>query len=310
MLRFSLLEYTDNLEMNPFPRARIGARHVVMIISAKGGVGKSTLTVNLAAALSARGQKVGIFDADLHGPNIPALLGVRQKSALAEHPDAMFPIEARPDALDMRPIQPLMRFGMAVMSLGLLVGERQAINPQASTIGALILSLLQRVNWGGLDVLLLDMPPGTGEPLNTFLKGGMVDGALLIATRERLAHLDNGRLVGMLRAKHVPILGVVENMTHVICPNCGEPVELYPLPVSDQPAYGGASVLASLPFHPHLIYQQGKPPLPLNEQPSDEIVGGGTVRAALLALADTVIAGLENTPTASNPPDPDCIDCP
>lgn len=297
--------------MNPFPRARIGARHILMVISAKGGVGKSTLTVNLAAALAARGCSVGIFDADLHGPNIPALLGVRQRAALAEgkHAEAMFPIEARPDALDMRPVRPLMRYGMAVMSLGLLVGETQAINPQAAAIGALIVSLLNRVEWGGLDVLLLDMPPGTGEPLNTFLKGGLADNALLIATRERLAHLDNGRLVGMLRAKNVPILGVVENMTHVICPNCGQPVELYPLPAADQPAYGGAAVLASLPFHPGLIYQSGQPPLPLGER---DVPGMGAVREALLALADTVMAGLNqpNAPAQPSQSDDDCIDCP
>jgi ATP-binding protein involved in chromosome partitioning len=293
--------------MNPFPRARIGARHIVMIISAKGGVGKSTLTVNLAAALTARGHKVGIFDADLHGPNIPALLGVRQKSALdSNHPETMFPIEARPDALDNRPIRPLTRYGMAVMSLGLLVGETQAINPQASTVGALIASLLSRVEWGGLDVLLLDMPPGTGEPLNTFLKGGLVDGALLVATRERLAHLDNGRLVGLLRAKRTPILGVVENMTHVICPNCGEPVELYPLPAADQPVYDGAPVLASLPFHPNLIRAPGMAPLPLNEDLPDS---GSAVRASLLALADTLLAALPNQPQNA-PPDEDCVDCP
>lgn len=294
--------------MNPFPRARIGARHILMIISAKGGVGKSTLTVNLAAALSARGHTVGIFDADLHGPNIPALLGVRQKSALMEgkQAEAMFPIEARPDALDMRPVKPLMRYGMAVMSMGLLVGDAQAINPQASAIGALMVMLLQRVEWGTLDVLLVDMPPGTGEPLNTIVGGGLADSAVIVSTREQLAHLDNGRLVGLLRGKRLPILGVVENMTHIICPNCGQPVELYPLPAADQPAYAGAPVLASLPFHSGLIRAPGVPPLPLAEA----VNGADAVKAGLVALADTVWSRLDAPrQPAPPPPEDDCEDC-
>src|SRR5437764_8317894 len=114
---------------NPFNRTRLTARYILMVISAKGGVGKSTVTVNLAAALAARGLKVGIFDADVHGPNIPALLGIKQKANLAsQNPDAMMPIEAHPDSLDFRPITPVARYGLQIMSLGLLVGEQQILN--------------------------------------------------------------------------------------------------------------------------------------------------------------------------------------
>lgn len=298
---------------NPFLRGRLNARFVLMMISAKGGVGKSTVTVNLAAALKARGLKVGIFDADLHGPNIPALLGVRQKRDLtaSRNPEAMMPIAARPDALDMRPMKPFERYGIGLMSLGLLVGETQTINPQPDTIGAIITSLLARVDWDA-DVLLIDMPPGTGEPLNALLGAGLVDAALLIAVRERLAHLDNGRLVSLLRTRSVPVLGVVENMTHIVCPHCGEPVELYPAPVEGESGYDGAAVLASLPFHPHLIRQiQGGPPLPLSDIESP-------TRDLLLALADTIqarIAALNESnagDAAQNGAavDDDCIDCP
>ena len=298
---------------NPFLRARINARHILMMISAKGGVGKSTVTVNLAAALKARGLTVGIFDADLYGPNIPALLGIRQKRDLTttRHPEAMIPIAARPDALDMRPMKPYERYGIGLMSIGLLVGETQAINPQSDTIGAIITSLLARVEWDA-DVLLVDMPPGTGEPLNSLLGAGMVDAALLIAVRERLAHLDNGRLVSLLRTQNLPVLGVVENMTHVVCPRCGELIDLYPAPAAGEAAYHGAEVLASLPFHPDLIRQgQPGPPLPLKDAESP-------AREPLLSLADAVLERLDgaalrrprNSAEADPTSDEDCPDCP
>jgi ATP-binding protein involved in chromosome partitioning len=292
--------------MPPLGRGRLRARHTLLMISAKGGVGKSTLTVNLAAALTARGQRVGIFDADIHGPNIPALLGVRQKRDLVgeRNPLAMLPVEARPDALDLRPLAPLERYGIRVMSLALLVGDRQAITPEAKETGRLTNLLLQRVDWGEADVLLLDMPPGTGEPLNTLIDQGLVDAALLIATRERLAHLDNGRLIALLRKRGVPLLGVVENMTHIICPKCGELIELYPQPAAAQEVYTGIEVLAGVPFHPELIRQPGAgAPLPLRAPDS-------SAAAPLLALAERVMAKLGQTQPTAQQAEADCEDCP
>lgn len=254
--------------LNPFSRAFTTAQHRLMIVSAKGGVGKSTVTVNLAAALTAIGLKVGIFDADIHGPNIPALLGIRQKSDLVMGPNplAMVPVEARPDALDSRPLKPYTRYGIELMSLALLVGENQMINPEHNEIGRVVSMMLARVEWGKLDILLLDMPPGTGDPLQTIIAQQLVDAALLIATREKLAHLDNGRLLSFLTSKQVPIVGVVENMTHIICPGCGENIELYPTPAAEAEVYGQIPILSSLPFHPEFIRQiRGGPPLPLTE---------------------------------------------
>lgn len=289
--------------MNANPFQQTSARYTLMMISAKGGVGKSTMTVNLAAALLARGKKVGIFDADLYGPNIPALLGIRQKRKLdLKHEAGMFPIEARPDALDMRPLEPFERYGIKLMSLALLVGDDQAIAPSNETAGLVIGMMLRRVEWGGVDVLLIDMPPGTGEPLTTFIKSGAVDGALMITTREQLAHLDNGRLVNLLGARQIPVLGVVENMTHVICPKCGEAIELYPAPAEGEAAYGGAPVLASVPFHPHLIRQNWRE-APLSEPDSP-------AAQALFGLADAVIAQIDNGRRAVPPVPEDCEDCP
>ncbi len=290
--------------MNANPFSLSTARYALMMISAKGGVGKSTMTVNLAAALTARGKKVGIFDADLYGPDIPALLGIRQRRKLAEgrQTETFFPIEARPDALDLRPLQPFERYGIKLMSMALLVGEDQAITPESSAAGQIIAVLLRRVDWDDADVVLIDMPPGTGEPLLTFLKSGLVDGALLITVREQLAHLDNGRLVNLLGARRVPVLGVVENMTHVVCPNCGELIELYPAPAEGKAAYNGARVLASVPFHPHLIRQNWRePPLSDPDSPATQ---------ALLALADAVIERIDAEVRSGAPPEEDCEDCP
>ena len=284
--------------MNPTPFNQTSARYALMMISAKGGVGKSTMTVNLAAALMARGRKVGIFDADLYGPNIPALLGIRQRRKLnLAGEEGMFPIEARPDALDLRPLQPFERYGIKLMSLALLVGDEQAITPEGQAAGQLIAMLLRRVDWGDVDIVLIDMPPGTGEPLTTFLRAGLVDSALLITVREQLAHLVN-----LLGARGVPVLGVVENMTHVICPRCGEAIELYPAPAEGQAAYGGAPVLASVPFHPHLIRQNWREaPLSTPDSPATQ---------ALLALADAVSERMASGTRRAAPPDENCEDCP
>jgi ATP-binding protein involved in chromosome partitioning len=271
---------------NFLSRAFTTVNQRLMVVSAKGGVGKSTTTVNLAAALTARGQKVGIFDADIHGPNIPALLGIRQKRNLlmGTNPEAMLPIYVGSNALDTRPIVPFSRYGIQIMSLALLVGDKQTVNPQPQEISPMVEILLGRVDWGGADILLVDMPPGTGEPLHTIINAGLVDAVLLVAVREKLSHMDNGRLLSFLRTVSVPVFGVVENMTHIICPRCGELIELYPSPVSEQEVYGETPVLASIPFHPDLIRQtRGGAPLPLTEPES-------LVSQLFLSLADQVIS--------------------
>ncbi len=274
---------------NPFMNSHLvsSVKRRVMVVSAKGGVGKSTTTVNLAAAMVSCGLKVGIFDADVHGPNIPALLGVRRKQDVADDPTSMVTIQAKADSPSMRPVRPFERYGILLTSLALLVGDTQIIQPQVNVVGDMMTFMLRQVDWRGADVLLIDMPPGTGEPLTSIAATGMIDGVIVVATRERLAHLDNGRLLTFLRQRAVPVLGIVENMTHVICPNCGEPIELYPSPVDEmREVYSDSPILASLPFHPDLIRQaHGGPPLPLTDSEAD-------VSRLLLELVEQVMAKL------------------
>ena len=291
--------------MSSLQRASVRAQHIIMMMSAKGGVGKSTLSVNLGAALIQRGQRVGIFDADLHGPNVPALLGVRQKRDLMaeRNPLAMMPIEARADALDMRPIAPFTRYGIEIMSMALLVGEQQAINPSAAEIGQLIGILFQRVAWNNSDIVLIDMPPGTGEPLTTLLDWGLVDAAVIVSTREQLSHLDNGRLLNLLQRRNLPVLGVVENMTHIICPKCGELIELYPQPAESQAIYKQTPILGNIPFHPDMIRTSGTgAPIALRTPET-------STAAPLLYVADMIIDRLKTTFHSATTLH-DCEDCP
>lgn len=261
----------------------------VMVVSAKGGVGKSTAAVNLAAALLAQGYRVGIFDADVHGPNIPALLGIRRKAKISNHPENMVTVEARVDSAALvRPVRPFERYGLQIASLALRVGEMQTIQPQEGTIGRIMTFMLRQLDWGGADVLLFDMPPGTGEPLDSLINEISIDGAVIVTTREQLAHMDNGRILNKLKRAGVPVLGVVENMTHVICPNCGQPVELYPLPVEQMSeVYGRTPLLGSIPFDPALIRNPGVgAPLPLR-QPDHPVA------QTLLQTADALMQRLD-----------------
>jgi ATP-binding protein involved in chromosome partitioning len=199
-----------------------GIAHVLAVASGKGGVGKTTVAVNLAIALHQGGVRVGLFDADLHGPNIPLMLGVALK------PSAGKPLNIPVVRADSKPyIPPLERFGLKSMSLGLLVGDTDTIFADGPLAGRMICRTLQDVIWGELDVLLLDFPPGTGEPQRTLLNTFHFDGVVLVTTPQDLSLMDTSRSVGLFRQKGVPILGVIENMSFLYCPHCGEPIEVF-----------------------------------------------------------------------------------
>ncbi len=197
-----------------------GVSRIVAVASGKGGVGKTTLAVNLALAFGSNGVSVGLFDADPYGPNVPLMLGViRNQSGSGYVPVAR---EQR-----VPYIEPLDRFGIKVMSMGFVVGDAETLLLDPWFSGHVIRQTMQDVLWGKLDLLLLDLPPGSGEPQQTLLKTIKLDGVVLVTTRQDMSLMDTSRSLGMFRQAGVPILGMVENMSTFGCPHCGEEIQLF-----------------------------------------------------------------------------------
>lgn len=182
-----------------------GVRHVILVSSAKGGVGKSTTCVNLALGLRAMGLSVGILDADVHGPSLPTLLG----------------LTARPRMGADRRLLPVEAHGLRAMSMGLMVDPETAMVWRGPMVTSAITQMLAEVDWGRLDALVVDMPPGTGDAQLAIAQGARPSGAVIVSTPQDLALIDARRGVAMFRKIEVPILGVVENMAHFLCPDCG-----------------------------------------------------------------------------------------
>lgn len=194
--------------------------HAIVIASGKGGVGKTTVTVNLALALLQRGLSIGLFDADLYGPNVPAMLGVHRKQ-----PGYGMVITNSPNQKPY--ITPLLRFGMKVMSMGFLVSDTQTIMPHPFAAGKIIRQTLRDVIWDKLDYLLIDFPPGSGEPQSTLVHTIKIDGAIIITKPQELSLIDASRSLGMFKKAEVPIIGVIENMSYLDCPHCGTTIDIF-----------------------------------------------------------------------------------
>lgn len=182
-----------------------GVKHVIAVASGKGGVGKSTTACNLALALKAIGLKVGVLDADIYGPSMPKL----------------FALSGRPRLKTGRVLEPLDGYGIPVMSIGFLVDEETPMIWRGPMVVSAITQMLREVDWGELDLLVVDMPPGTGDAQLTMAQQVPLSGAVIVSTPQDLALIDARRGVGMFQKVDVPILGIVENMSYFVCPNCG-----------------------------------------------------------------------------------------
>jgi ATP-binding protein involved in chromosome partitioning len=181
-----------------------GIAHIIAVASGKGGVGKSTTAVNLALSLAALGWRVGILDADIYGPSLPRLLGLKGKPAS-----------------EGRVMRPLEAFGVKAMSIGFLVAEDDAMIWRGPMVVGAIQQLLRDVAWGDLDCLVVDMPPGTGDAQLTLAQNVPLAGVLIVSTPQDLALIDARRGVSMFNKVNVPVLGIVENMSYFLCPQCG-----------------------------------------------------------------------------------------
>ena len=197
-----------------------GVSNLIAVASGKGGVGKTTTAVNLALALAQSGASVGLYDADLYGPNVPLMLGVRRKTSKK----GFVPVaRAGSDPY----IEPLVRYGLKVMSIGLIMGSDDAVTPDPKAAGNIILQTLVDVLWRDLDYLVIDLPPGTGEPQQSLLQAIHIDGVVVVTTPQDLSLMDTGRSLALFRQAETQVLGVVENMSYLLCPHCNELVEVF-----------------------------------------------------------------------------------
>jgi ATP-binding protein involved in chromosome partitioning len=271
----------------PGPRAQAattkagvpGVRHIIAVASGKGGVGKSTTAANLALALARLGRKVGILDADIYGPSLPKLFAVADR---------------KPDAVDGRTLKPIEALGVRLMSIGFLVDQEAAMIWRGPMVMSALRQMLHEVAWGDLDVLVVDMPPGTGDAQLTMAQTVPLSGAVIVSTPQDLALIDARRGVAMFEQVAVPVLGVVENMSYFICPHCGERSDIF--------GHGGArdeALRRGVPFLGEIALDMT---IRATSDAGNPVVASspdGPHAAAYLAIARRVAEGLE---AAQRPP--------
>jgi ATP-binding protein involved in chromosome partitioning len=254
-------------------------KHVIAVASGKGGVGKSTVAVNLAAGLARRGAAVGLLDADIYGPSIPLMMGVDERPELDPTGRAIVPFD---------------RWNVRFMSLGFLVDKDAAVIWRGPMVMKAVEQLLRDVQWGALDVLVVDMPPGTGDAQLTLSQKVRLSGAVIVTTPQDVALADAVKGIAMFRKVGVPVLGVVENMSFFACPHCGERTDVF--------GHGGGRREASrleVPFLGEIpldarVRDGGDTGRPVTAADPD-----GTLAGAFLGVADRVLEALGSPETAA-----------
>lgn len=194
-----------------------GVKDVVAVGSGKGGVGKTTVAVNLAIALAQQSYRVGLLDADVHGPNVPGMLDLHQRP----EPDPETLSQERPKIL------PLQAHGVKVISLGFFLDEREPVIWRGPLVGGLIQQFFMDVSWGNLDYLIVDLPPGTGDAQLSMVQKVNLSGAVIVTTPQDVALQDAMKGLLMFQKLEVPVLGIVENMSYFVCPHCGQRTEVF-----------------------------------------------------------------------------------
>ncbi|MBD3841507.1 MAG: Mrp/NBP35 family ATP-binding protein [Campylobacterales bacterium] len=221
-------------------------KNFVMISSGKGGVGKSTTSVNLAVALAMQGKKVGLLDADIYGPNIPRMLGFEDQ---------------QPEIVGNK-VMPFKAYGIEMMSMGSLVDQGQALIWRGAMVMKAITQLLQDIKWSELDVLVIDMPPGTGDAQLTLAQSVPVAAGINVTTPQHVALDDSRRSLDMFKKLHIPVAGIVENMSGFVCPKCGEESDIFGAGTCEDLAREyNTQVLANIPIEPSIRVggDEGKP---------------------------------------------------
>ncbi|HYL60871.1 MAG TPA: Mrp/NBP35 family ATP-binding protein, partial [Candidatus Acidoferrales bacterium] len=225
-----------------------GTKHIIAVASGKGGVGKSTVAANLAVALAQLGLSVGLLDADIYGPSVPMMFHVgdeRPKSAGGQN---FFPIE---------------KYGVKLISMGFFLNDKAPVIWRGPMVMGAVRQFLKDTLWGSQDFLVVDLPPGTGDAQLTLAQQVSLDGAVIVTTPQDVALLDATRAVKMFRQVHCPILGVVENMSYFICPDCGERDELFGYGGGERMAEEeGSQLLARIPIYAD-IRQAGDAGMPI-----------------------------------------------
>jgi len=253
------------------PAGESPAKAIIAVASGKGGVGKSTTAANLAAACVKMGLSVGLMDADVYGPSAPRLFGLTDVPGLQKSEAGIEPLEA---------------YGVKLVSMGFMVGERDPVVWRGPMVTGAIRQFLSEVNWGDLDVLIIDMPPGTGDAQLAIAQGAPISGTVIVSTPQTLALDDARKAVALFDRTAIPVLGIVENMSFFLCPHCGEGTEIFGRGgARGEAELLGVPFLGEIPLHPDL------------RQASDEgrlvAAGEGPVASAYLRAAEGMLQALE-----------------